>query len=203
MHRLPCLAPKHMRRPTLFATYLSGPQRRTSTTIVGTAYEQLCLDFLAFHLPLTLTALTRTGGKSDHGIDLRGQLRDGSGRRFYVQCKALKLPVRPDDIRAFEGVLSHQTSSPLHPLGLFFAAAGFGPGSFERAKASKQPMMLFHLPRLEEEGARGTMTRLRGMLANRGAEEVLRGRVKWRFGISREGGQVVTIEETVKASDPP
>ena len=73
-----------------------------STTYVGTRYEYLCLSALV-RLGFTLT---RTGGRSDHGIDLLGHWQLPSlpfPLPVVMQCKALKSKAGPNLVRELEG----------------------------------------------------------------------------------------------------
>ncbi|KAI4096321.1 MAG: hypothetical protein LQ344_001147 [Seirophora lacunosa] len=75
----------------------------TSTLYTGTRYEYLCLQNLA----RLSFALTRTGGRADHGIDLLGHWRLPSlpyPLRVLVQCKALRSKPTPALIRELEGI---------------------------------------------------------------------------------------------------
>ncbi|KAL8929194.1 MAG: hypothetical protein Q9208_001277 [Pyrenodesmia sp. 3 TL-2023] len=75
----------------------------TSTVYIGTHYEYLCLQTLA----RLSFSLTRTGGRSDHGIDLVGHWHLPSlpyPLRVLVQCKALRAKPKPWVIRELEGM---------------------------------------------------------------------------------------------------
>lgn len=77
----------------------------TSTVYTGTYYEYLCLQTLS-RLGFTLT---RTGGRSDHGIDLLGHWTLPSlpvPLRALVQCKALKAKSSPETVRELEGIFA-------------------------------------------------------------------------------------------------
>lgn len=74
----------------------------SSTIYVGTYYEYLC----ALTLRRFGFTLTRTGGRSDAGIDLRGswQLPELSQPlQCIVQCKKLKAKAGPNLVRELEG----------------------------------------------------------------------------------------------------
>ena len=79
----------------------------SSTVQVGTTYEQLCLRVLS----RLSFSLTRTGGKSDKGIDLLGLWRppvpspSNSPLRVVTQCKAYTGQVYPALIRELEGTV--------------------------------------------------------------------------------------------------
>jgi hypothetical protein len=194
---------RHGAYPTLEQIH-AARKPRSDTVAVGTAYEQLCLRFLSAHLPTTVTDLRGRGGAGDQGIDIAGRLQgDGGQRQVLVQCKALTAKVVPDDIRAFEGVLHHSSaaasSSTARPLGVFFAAGGYGPGCFDRCKVSQLPMLLLHLPRTDKD----LHGRLRGLVANRAAEEALAGRVRWQFVMAAAGDDFVQLSEQAEVSARP
>ncbi|KAL8778480.1 MAG: hypothetical protein Q9213_007403 [Squamulea squamosa] len=76
-----------------------------STVYVGTYYEYLCLSTLR----RLFFTLTRTGGRSDHGIDLLGHWTIPSlpfPLRILVQCKALKAKTSPEAVRELEGIFA-------------------------------------------------------------------------------------------------
>ena len=75
----------------------------TSTTYVGTRYEHLC----ASSLSRLSFSVTRTGGRSDAGIDLLGTWKLPTlpyPLRVLVQCKAHKAKILPETVRELEGV---------------------------------------------------------------------------------------------------
>lgn len=83
----------------------------TSTVHVGTSYEYLC----AHTLPrLGFRNLTRTGGRSDRGIDVLGHWESPSlaatgnegGLHVIVQCKANARKAGPEMIRELEGAVA-------------------------------------------------------------------------------------------------
>ena len=91
-------------------TFLSYANRTslspTSPVYIGTHYEYIC----ASSLPrLGFTHISRTGGRSDHGIDLLGlwQLPSlPSPLRVLVQCKGTKSKSSPERIRELEGAMA-------------------------------------------------------------------------------------------------
>ena len=69
---------------------------------VGTLYEYLC----ASTLTRLCFSLTRTGGRSDAGIDLLGTWKLPTvpyPLRVLVQCKALRAKISPETVRELEG----------------------------------------------------------------------------------------------------
>ncbi|KAL8765230.1 MAG: hypothetical protein Q9209_007623 [Squamulea sp. 1 TL-2023] len=76
-----------------------------STVYIGTYYEYLCLSTLR----RLFFTLTRTGGRSDHGIDLLGHWTIPSipfPLKTLVQCKALKAKTNPETVRELEGIFA-------------------------------------------------------------------------------------------------
>ncbi|KAL8672530.1 MAG: hypothetical protein Q9168_002997, partial [Polycauliona sp. 1 TL-2023] len=99
-----CLPP-HDSLQTFLAYAKSTNLSPTSTVYVGTYYEYLCLSTLR-RLSLTLS---RSGGRSDHGIDLLGHWTIPSlpfPLRVLVQCKALKAKTTPETVRELEGIFA-------------------------------------------------------------------------------------------------
>ena len=83
------------------------PLSSKSTVHVGTSYEHLCLQVLR-RLGFSLT---RTGGKSDKGIDLRGVWKpprpsSTPALQVVVQCKAYTGRVDPAWVRELEGAVA-------------------------------------------------------------------------------------------------
>ncbi|MCJ1298544.1 hypothetical protein MMC08_001334 [Hypocenomyce scalaris] len=98
-------SPPHHDLPSFLAYAQRTSLSPTSTTYVGTSYEYLCRSTLS-RLSLSLT---RTGGRSDHGIDLLGHWTLPSlpyPLRVLVQCKALKAKAGPNLIRELEGAFA-------------------------------------------------------------------------------------------------
>lgn len=101
---LPPSAPHHD-LPSFLAHAERASLSLTSSTYIGTYYEYLCQATLS-RLSLTLT---RTGGRSDRGIDLIGYWTLPSHPHplpVLVQCKALKSKAGPNLIRELEGALA-------------------------------------------------------------------------------------------------
>ncbi|KAI4190653.1 MAG: hypothetical protein L6R41_000664 [Letrouitia leprolyta] len=93
----------HHDLPSFLAHARSTSLSPTSTVYIGTHYEYLCLSTLR-RLAFTLT---RTGGRSDNGIDLLGHWHLPSlpqPLRALVQCKALSSKNTPSLIRELEGI---------------------------------------------------------------------------------------------------
>ncbi|KAL9000385.1 MAG: hypothetical protein Q9169_000902 [Polycauliona sp. 2 TL-2023] len=98
-------SPPHNSLETFLTHAKSTNLSTTSTVYIGTYYEYLCLSTLQ-RLSLTLT---RTGGRSDHGIDLLGHWTIPSlpfPLRVLVQCKALKSKATPETVRELEGIFA-------------------------------------------------------------------------------------------------
>ncbi|KAL9600074.1 MAG: hypothetical protein Q9219_003444 [cf. Caloplaca sp. 3 TL-2023] len=95
--------PAHHDLPSFLAYADSTSLSPTSSLYIGTRYEYLCaatLRRLSFNL-------IRTGGRSDHGIDLLGHWHLPSlpyPLRALVQCKALKSKPGPSLVRELEGM---------------------------------------------------------------------------------------------------
>ncbi|MCJ1474453.1 hypothetical protein MMC13_003111 [Lambiella insularis] len=89
-----------------FIAYANETHLSTSSTVyVGTYYEYLCAEAL-HRLGFTLT---RTGGRSDAGIDLLGswELPDLSAPLpCIVQCKNLQAKAGPNLVRELEGAFA-------------------------------------------------------------------------------------------------
>lgn len=100
--RLSSTLTPHTSLPT-FLTYATQTSLSpTSTLYIGTHYEYTCqtaLRALSFHL-------TRTGGRSDHGIDLLGRWHlPRTTLPALVQCKATKAKAGPEMVRELEGAV--------------------------------------------------------------------------------------------------
>lgn len=95
-------SPSHHDLPSFLAYARTHPLSPTSTLYAGTYYEYLC----AAALRRLSFSLTRTGGRSDAGIDLLGTWSLPSipcPLRVLVQCKALKASLAPEVVRELEG----------------------------------------------------------------------------------------------------
>ncbi|KAL8726466.1 MAG: hypothetical protein Q9166_006697 [cf. Caloplaca sp. 2 TL-2023] len=95
----------HNSLPSFLTHARSTALAPTSSVYIGTYYEYLCQLTLG-RLFLTLT---RTGGRSDHGIDLLGHWHLPSlpfPLRVLVQCKALKAKTSPETVRELEGIFA-------------------------------------------------------------------------------------------------
>ena len=106
VHQPPSTA---LRTPLSVTPLARNVSSSTAATVhVGTNYELLCLRVLR-HLGFSLT---RTGGKSDKGIDLLGIWKPpvppsaSSPLRVVVQCKAYAGQVYPALIRELEGAVA-------------------------------------------------------------------------------------------------
>ncbi|KAI4262035.1 MAG: hypothetical protein L6R42_002780 [Xanthoria sp. 1 TBL-2021] len=98
-------SPTHNSLQTFLTHAQSTNLSPTSTVYIGTYYEYLCLSTLR-RLSFNLT---RTGGRSDRGIDLLGHWTIPSlpfPLRVLVQCKALKAKTGPETIRELEGMFA-------------------------------------------------------------------------------------------------
>lgn len=71
------------------------------------------------------------GGGGDGGADIRAETPDG--RACVVQCKRLRRPVPPNEVRAFQGTLAHGYRGY---LGIFVAANGFSEIAETEARSS-------------------------------------------------------------------
>ncbi|TQN33079.1 restriction system protein [Haloactinospora alba] len=89
----------------------------TIDTMSGTRFEHRVADLMR-HTGYRNVAVV--GQRGDGGVDIRAETPDG--RPCAVQCKRLRKPVPPNEIRAFQGVLAHTHSGY---LGLFVASQGF------------------------------------------------------------------------------
>ncbi|KAL6719880.1 hypothetical protein ACLMJK_001801 [Lecanora helva] len=97
------------------STHQNAPPPSTLSTVhLGTAYEHLC----ALTLPhLGFKNLTRTGGRSDRGIDLLAHwvlpslgpanTNTPTTLRAIIQCKALTRKPGPEMVRELEGALAN------------------------------------------------------------------------------------------------
>ncbi|KAL9025420.1 MAG: hypothetical protein Q9196_005758, partial [Gyalolechia fulgens] len=95
--------PAHHDLPSFLAYARSAALSPTSSLYVGTYYEYLCLATLR-RLSFTLT---RTGGRSDRGIDLLGHWHLPSipePLRVLVQCKAQNSSLTPSLVRELAGI---------------------------------------------------------------------------------------------------
>lgn len=95
-------APPHHDLPSFLSYARTHSLSPSSTVYAGTYYEYLC----ASALRRLSFSLTRTGGRSDAGIDLLGTWSLPSiphPLRVLVQCKALKTSVAPEVVRELEG----------------------------------------------------------------------------------------------------
>lgn len=148
---------------------------KISTTQLGTAYENHCLQLLSRQLCMSLT---RVGGRGDGGVDLRGWWwlptnKEGGRRRLRVlgQCKAESIKCGPRLIREMEGVgrrgIDHAREPDLEreqeqePVGggegtekdertsiltIICSKSGFSPAALLDAKRSRIPMLLLQIP---------------------------------------------------------
>ncbi|KZV94502.1 hypothetical protein EXIGLDRAFT_611656 [Exidia glandulosa HHB12029] len=139
----------------------------------GVQFEERSHSVLRSQLSMTLT---RVGGKSDGGIDLQGWWwlpptvpdaapvlatgwpDDPLRRRLRVlgQCKAERIKLGPHYVREMEGVMlalnaEHAAASHGHPaaVALLVSESGFTRGGLERARQSRVPFFLMHLPPLD------------------------------------------------------
>ena len=94
------------------ATFLAHARRtslsRKSSLYIGTRYEYLCLSALS---RLSFRALTRTGGRGDLGIDLRGRWALPTlpyELPALVSCKANKGGIGPEIVRELEGTVGRR-----------------------------------------------------------------------------------------------
>ncbi|KAL8711991.1 MAG: hypothetical protein Q9220_003687 [cf. Caloplaca sp. 1 TL-2023] len=97
--------PTHTDLPSFLSHARSTSLSPTSTVYIGTHYEYLCQSTLS-RLSFTLT---RTGGRSDRGIDLQGHWTLPSlptPLPILVQCKALKTKTSPEVVRELEGIFA-------------------------------------------------------------------------------------------------
>lgn len=83
----------------------------------GVEFEEHVAGLMRVH---GYTAVTVVGGADDGGADVLGRAPDG--RPVVVQCKRWAVPVPPNDVRAFIGVLN---SSYQGYEGLFVSSNGF------------------------------------------------------------------------------
>ena len=106
VHQIPSAASRTLLNSTPLARHVS--KSAAATVHVGTTYERLCLRVL-HRLGFSLT---RTGGRSDKGIDLLGLWHPpvppsaSSPLRVVVQCKAYAGQVYPALIRELEGAVA-------------------------------------------------------------------------------------------------
>ncbi|KAL9045334.1 MAG: hypothetical protein Q9214_001603, partial [Letrouitia sp. 1 TL-2023] len=94
----------HHDLPSFLAYARATSLTPTKSVFIGTYYEYLCAATLA----RLSFSLTRTGGRSDNGIDLLGHWHLPSlpyPLRVIVQCKATKAKASPEVVRELEGML--------------------------------------------------------------------------------------------------
>lgn len=151
---------------------LSKPAK-LATVHQGVRFEERSHSVLRSQLSMTLT---RVGGKSDGGVDLQGWWwlppapsstaptiatgwqQDPLRRRLRVlgQCKAERMKLGPHYVREMEGVMlaldsEHMGDEHGHPgsVALLVSESGFTRGGLERARQSRVPFFLMHLPPLD------------------------------------------------------
>ncbi|MCJ1242628.1 hypothetical protein MMC14_010637, partial [Varicellaria rhodocarpa] len=98
-------SPNHATLPEFLSHAHRTSLSPNSPTYIGTLYEYTCLTTLS-SLGLTLT---RTGGRSDYGIDLLGHWHLPSlpyPLRVIVQCKAHRAKPSPTWVRELEGAFA-------------------------------------------------------------------------------------------------
>lgn len=166
----PAALSKHRDLPTVLHHPQSAALSPTSTVHVGTSYEYLC----AHTLPrLGFANLTRTGGRSDRGIDLLGHWKPPSlsstsgGLPVIVQCKATARKPGPEMIRELEGAIA---GAPREwrdddTIGVLSAKREFTDGVRQAVKRSSRGIVWVMIEDVNEE---------REGLAGKG----IRGRVK-------------------------
>lgn len=121
-----------------------SPTRRSSSNVArGQSYEKACLAYLK---DVWQMDLARNGGAGDQGIDLIGSWDIGHRLDVLVQCKHYRKKVGPNTIREMDGTAAHFTSHPHKGVvSIVCASSGFSDASWQRAAASKFPMLLLHL----------------------------------------------------------
>ncbi|EJD48707.1 hypothetical protein AURDEDRAFT_112829 [Auricularia subglabra TFB-10046 SS5] len=144
---------------------------KLATVHQGVQFEERSHQVLGSQMSM---ALARVGGKSDGGVDLQGwwwlppassspgpalptgRDWDPERRRIQVlgQCKAERVKLGPHYVREMEGVMlalrSEQEAAPDAPpaaaVALLVSESGFTRGGLERARQSRVPFFLMHLP---------------------------------------------------------
>ncbi|MBB4933505.1 restriction system protein [Lipingzhangella halophila] len=96
---------------------LARTDMRRIDTMSGVEFEHLVAELMR---DSGYRRVTLVGQAGDGGVDIRAATPDG--RPCIVQCKRLKRPVQPNDVRAFLGVLA---SSHRGYTGIFVASNGF------------------------------------------------------------------------------
>ena len=125
----------------------------TSTVYTGTYYEYLCAATLS-HLSFSLS---RTGGRSDHGIDLLGCWHLPSlpfPLRVLVQCKALRAKASPNTVRELEGMLAGAPKGwrGEDTVGILCAKREATKGVREAVRRSGMPVIWIMVEDLGEQG---------------------------------------------------
>ncbi|TDL24611.1 hypothetical protein BD410DRAFT_719125 [Rickenella mellea] len=141
-----------------------------STVEKGLQFEKRSLALLQAQMSMSLH---HVGGKDDGGIDLQGwwwlpplSLHNIPFRRrlrILAQCKAEKKRMGPNYVREIEGVLHRYAHTskpespseyPSHPtVGLLISESEFTKSTIVQALSSPIPLLIIHLPPLNEDSS--------------------------------------------------
>ncbi|KAL9615446.1 MAG: hypothetical protein Q9167_000124 [Letrouitia subvulpina] len=160
----------HHDLPSFLAYAHAASLTPTKSVFIGTYYEYLCAATLA----RLSFSLTRTGGRSDNGIDLLGHWHLPTlpyPLRVLVQCKATKAKASPEVVRELEGML---VGAPKgwrgeRTIGVLCAKRPATKGVREAIRRCRMPVLWLMV---EEMGKDGECGRVRQMLWNQKVNEL-------------------------------
>lgn len=186
-------------------TFLSYANRTslspTSPVYIGTHYEYICASTLP---RLGFTNLCRTGGRSDHGIDLLGLWQLPSLHyplKVLVQCKGTKSKSSPVRIRELEGAV---VGAPFGWRGkppavaLLCGKREATKGVMDAVRRCGVPVVWCMIEELDSADRVKSAGVVRQVLWNGKVEELIGGKgwsVGVRYGVSGGGGERVLMWE--------
>ncbi|KAL9576541.1 MAG: hypothetical protein Q9212_007011 [Teloschistes hypoglaucus] len=187
----------HTSLPTFLAYARSAPLSPKSAVYAGTYYEYLCLSTLS-RLGFSLS---RTGGRSDQGIDLIGTWSLPSippchpPLKCLIQCKASKSKITPDVVRELEGSFAGAPAGFLgeEVVSVLCAKREATKGVREAVRRSKRPVVWVMLEDLG--GEEGTGGKVRQMLWNQRVSDL--GAEGVGVGVKYSPGEKEGVEKEV------